>query len=119
MKRFRISTIALFANAWILCSVGCSDPSQPERIPLLQLERHAVDLAVGDSTYLGLLPLLPPGYVPESSWVSSDPATATVQKSGSRRANLTGVRPGQAVITVSGEGAADSATVTVYSEGVG
>lgn len=62
-----------------------------------------------------LMPVLPPGYVPPVQWSSSDPAIASVFPIGTHAARVLGVRTGEAVIHVAGEGARDSLVVTVIS----
>lgn len=93
----------------------CSSPSEPERVPVVQLREHSVTIAVGGTFQAALLPMLPPGYVPPVAWASSHPSIATVAPTGSTSADITGQRAGEAVIRVAGEGARDSLRVTVIS----
>jgi len=112
--------LILFALVCALSAASCRDPAEPERdalrrVAVVQLLDRAADVVVGDTVRLSLLhlPMLPPGYVPPVSWSSSDPGTATVQRVGPTAATVRGIRAGQAVITAAGEGASDSAVITV------
>jgi len=96
-----------------LSLAACS--SGPDRIPVVQLAEHAATIVVGDTTRAWLLPVLPPGYVPEVEWSSSDPAIAKVEPTAARAARVTGLRVGEAMILVAGEGAEDSLVVTVIT----
>lgn len=92
----------------------CNDqPSEPERIPVVQLSEGEATLGVGDWIQLHLLPVLPPGYVPPVTWSSTNPEVATVEPVLSLVGEVRGLSPGQTVIRVSGEGASDSATVVI------
>lgn len=93
--------------------VSCSDATAPEGTPVVQFAEHAATVAVGDTVRLTLLPMLPPGYVPQVTWSSSNVGTATVTASGTLSARVTGVRAGQVVITATGEEVSDSVEVTV------
>ncbi len=93
--------------------VACSDTTAPEGTPVVQIAEPAATVAVGDTVRLTLLPMLPPGYVPQVTWSSSNVGTATVTASGNWSALVTGVRAGQVVITATGEEASDSVEVTV------
>lgn len=110
MVEWREAALADFISA-----AGCEDPSEPCGTPVVQLSEHAVDLTVGDSVRLALLPILPPGYAPSAEWTSSDPMRTTVAKLGVMGATVRGIRPGEAVITAFGGGKSDSALVTVAS----
>ncbi|MFG1691784.1 Ig domain-containing protein [Gemmatimonadota bacterium] len=114
-RRYAISCFSLVAFACLLYATACSDPSQPERVPAVQLAPHAASIAVGDSLILWLLPMLPPGYVPSVDWTSSSPVIASVRKTRAKAATVTGLSPGQAVITVAGDGASDSTVITVIT----
>lgn len=112
------ATRALGGLTCLLClsAAACSDPtSGPERTPVVQLSGTSTTISVGDSFQARLLPMLPPGYVPPVAWVSSNPAVASVARTGTLTARVTGLQPGEAVIRVSGEGARDSLHVTVVA----
>jgi len=96
-----------------LSLAACSDPSDPERKPLIQLVADSATVAVGESFEVGPLPLLPPGYVPPVDWSSSNPGVASVASTGRTTARVTGIQPGVAVIHAMGEGARDSLHVRV------
>ena len=115
--RYRISSFTLLAISCSLCANACSDPSQPERVPVVQFAPHPTSIPVGDIMRLHLLPMLPPGYVPSVDWTSSDSVTATVVKAGTMVGTVKGLSPGQAVITVAGDGASDSTVVIVTAAG--
>ena len=101
----------------LVMAAACSDPARPERVPVVQLVQDTVSMAVGDTIRLGLLPVLPPGYVPKVTWSSSNPNTATVEKAGWSDAMVRALNPGTAVITVAGDGARDSVFVSVAEAG--
>lgn len=120
--RCRISSFTLLAIGWSLCANACTDPSQTdpsqrERVPVVQFAPHPTSIAVGDTMRLHLLPMLPPGYVPSVDWISSDSVTVTVVKAGTMVGTVKGLSPGQAVITVAGDGASDSTVVIVTAAG--
>jgi len=94
--------------------LACSQSAGIDRVPVVQFLEDSVSVTVGGSVEVGLLPMLPPGYVPEVTWRSSDLATATVAAQGRASAVVTGVGSGEAVISASGEGATDSVIVTVH-----
>lgn len=64
---------------------------------------------------LGLLPALPPGYVPAVGWISGDQEVATVEPVLSSASEVRGVGPGQTFVRVLGEGARDRALVVVLA----
>ncbi len=83
------------------------------RFPKVQIAQHDVTLAVGDSTTLFLLLMLPPGYVPHVTWSSSDPNTVSLRQIGSTSAVARGLRIGQAIIHADSAQYRDSTTVVV------
>jgi hypothetical protein len=94
---------------------ACSNPLGPDRIPVVQLAEHSATIMVGDTARASLLPMLPPGYVPTVEWSSSDPDIASVVPKAASVARVAGLRAGEAVIHVAGEGARDSLFVTVIN----
>jgi hypothetical protein len=102
--------------AGITCATvlqGCSEANGIDRIPVVQFAGDSVAVMLGDSVGVHLLPMLPPGYVPTVTWSSSSPGIATVSPQTWSTAVVRGVAVGEAVISASGEGAADSVIVTV------
>ena len=118
-RRWLINNLIPMVFGWILWASACTDPLQSDRVPVVQLATDSVSFAVGDSLRLHLLPILPPGYVPSAKWTSSDPVVVTVEKAGALVGTVKGVSPGQAVITVTGDGAGDSTVVIVTGSGNG
>jgi len=94
---------------------ACSSPAGADWIPVVQLSRDSVTLAVGDTFQAALLPVLPPGYVPDVHCSSSAPTTATVSPTGRTSAAVAGLWAGHAVIHVAGDGSQDSLRVTVIA----
>jgi len=106
--------ILLMLGSCCVFLASCSEePTEPGRIPTVQLLEHEGTIDVGDSLQLSLLPMLPPGYVPPVTWSSESPETASVESIDAHVGLVRGLFPGQAVIRVSGEGASDSARVVV------
>ena len=94
--------------------LGCSESNDIDRIPVVQFAEDSVSVVVGGSAEVHLLPMLPPGYVPTVTWRSSSLATATVSPQTWGTAVVAGIGVGEAVVSASGEGAADSVVVTVH-----
>ncbi|NJD09836.1 MAG: hypothetical protein FIB01_05120 [Gemmatimonadetes bacterium] len=109
--------IAVLAMLGIVAAGACSDAtdgSSVGRTPVVQLAVHTVTLSAGDSADLGLLPMLPPGFVPpDVRWWSSDPAVVTVRRVSTMRAVAVSIRAGHAVVHADAEGTSDSVAVVV------
>ena len=104
----------LFGMTSIAVLLACSEPSDIQRVPVVQFLEDSVSVVVGDTVGLHLLPMLPPGYVPAVTWSSSSLATVTVSPQSWASAMVAGVGVGEAIVSASGEGAADSVIVTVH-----
>ena len=91
--------------------LACSEPSDIQRVPVVQFLEDSVSVGVGDTIGVHLLPMLPPGYVPAVTWSSSSLATVTVSPQSWGSAMVAGVGVGEAVVSASGQGAADSVIV--------
>ncbi len=115
MKRTSRRALIFIGLTCTASLLACTQQSTGiDRVPVVQFLDDSASVAIGGSVEVGLLPMLPPGYVPEVTWSSSDLATATVAAQGRTSALITGVGIGRAVISASGEGATDSVIVTVH-----
>ena len=109
--------VVVLATACALAVPACSDSTDTgsdDRVPVVQIAQRDVTLAVGDSVRLTLLPLLPPGIIPQDvRWASSDPAIVTVRRVSSAAAVATSMRTGRVVVHADADDARDSVVVTV------
>lgn len=111
------SKLVILATAFALAVSACSDSTDAGaagRVPVVQIAERDVTLSPGDSTRVTLLPLLPPGIIPQDvRWSSSDPAIVTVRRVSSTAAVATAMRAGRVVVHADAVGARDSVVVTV------
>lgn len=81
--------------------------------PLVRRGALSAGDPVRDASSLVLPPVLPQGWVPVVDWVPSDPGIGVVVKTGTTVGTVTGPSPVQAIITAGGNGASESAVVSV------
>lgn len=115
MKPYINTTVV--AAVCVLAVSACSDATgtgSDDGVPVVQIAERDVTLSVGDSARLTLLPLLPPGVIPEDlRWSSSDPAILTLRQVNLTAAMVTSMRTGRVVVHVDADDARDSVEVVV------
>lgn len=114
MRRLFGRLLILVGMTCMAFLLACSESSDVDRIPVVQFAEDSVSVAVGGAVEVHLLPMLPPGYVPAVTWNSSNLTKATVSAQSWTSAVVAGVGVGEATVSASGEGAADSVIVTVH-----
>lgn len=109
-SRFHITAFAVVAVALF---GACSGPTDVQSIPVVQIGGFFGELTVGDTAVISLLPMLPPGYVPQVTWTTSDATVLSLEMRGSRAVLARALSAGDATVKAAGDGVQDSVVVTV------